>query len=658
MSLPLCFAVLTSFQATEPPQLAYDLNIRVEPGARRMDVEGTMVVPPVGREYDRIHWIFAKTMTIDQVEIISPASVAGLITPEGAEVALKGKVGPKEELRIRFRYHGGDKPDFVFYVGPEAAFGCGTNAKWYPMAGPKIESMPFTAYPQATGRMTFDLPADWTVAGTGRKMTEAAAAGRSGWRLDAKAPCDFGFAAGPFKVYNSPGKLPVTVYRLKDDPTSGDFAKRLRAVVEHLETIYGKLPYPEFSVVEVPNEAARAANFGGVAMAGAMVGGDVFFAGGFNTAFFGHEVGHQWWGNGVRSKGTEGNYLLTEAMAQYGSLRCVEALDEPALAVQYRRGGYPGYINDQCGEGYLLNAAAGLDHALINLPDSGLSHTLADQKGFLMYHMLEQKIGRKAMDAALRATVRKHLFSRVSLAEFIVHVQEQTPTALKSFWDQWLRRTGAPVVDLAWTGVKGGVTVTLVQGTPAYELQIPVRIHIRDGRAWIKWLDMSLREQTFQIDSPDQVARVELDPDFEVLMMTTAKKEEVDAMAPVTRARRKLNDGDNEGARAALVQALESATGSDAYGVEFTARYLLSYIQLNVDKDPAAAIKTLEPSLVAASRPARLLAATYLRLAEAHDQLGHRAEAKRYALSAMTLEALKDPRSSLMVDAKAIFDKP
>ena len=46
----------------------------------------------------------------------------------------------------------------------------------------------------------------------------------------------------------------------------------------------------------------------------------------FNLAFYGHEVGHQWWGNAVTVRGQAGAYLLSEAMAQYGS-RITDRID-------------------------------------------------------------------------------------------------------------------------------------------------------------------------------------------------------------------------------------------------------------------------------------------------------------------------------------------
>ena len=39
-----------------------------------------------------------------------------------------------------------------------------------------------------------------------------------------------------------------------------------------------------------------------------------------DPASFGHEIGHQWWGNSVEKTGPVGEYMMDEALANYGGL--------------------------------------------------------------------------------------------------------------------------------------------------------------------------------------------------------------------------------------------------------------------------------------------------------------------------------------------------
>jgi hypothetical protein len=81
--------------------------------------------------------------------------------------------------------------------------------------------------------------------------------------------------------------------------------------------------------------------------------------------------------------------MLSEGMAQFGSLRTVEILEGEAAAERHRRTGYPAYLPEQCALGYFTLLGKGLDHPLFNLPLEGSeARLLADSKGFIVWEML------------------------------------------------------------------------------------------------------------------------------------------------------------------------------------------------------------------------------------------------------------------------------
>jgi aminopeptidase N len=112
--------------------------------------------------------------------------------------------------------------------------------------------------------------------------------------------------------------------------------------------------------------------------------------------------------------------MLSEGMAQFGSLRTVEILEGEAAAERHRRTGYPGYLPEQCALGYFTLLGKGLDHPLFNLPLEGSeARLLADSKGFIVWEMLSRTVGRTVFSRILQNFVRENAYRRVGWDEVL-----------------------------------------------------------------------------------------------------------------------------------------------------------------------------------------------------------------------------------------------
>lgn len=517
------------------PVAVYDLDVRIDPMPRSMTVAGTAVLPPATHTVRSLGFRLLTPLHDLRIEIVEPAAVAGTLVPAaiGActwqcdyEAPLAGAIAAGQRLVIRFAYRAGDRTGFVFRIGgSDASFADATNTAWYPVFGPPVErdgKRWIDGDASMVGTVGLDVPRELTAIATGAELAVVERGDRKRYTYRVTQPSAGAFAVAKFSVLRSPGALPVSVYSLGgiEDPEA--MLAGIRAVVDQLVAIYGRFPFPAFSLVEVSDAAADGTGFGGAGCAGFMLATTGYLSGGFNTALFGHEIGHQWWGNVVgHATERDGNFLLDEALAQYGSLYTVRHLEGEAAAERYRESGYPGYVASQSGGNYLAMSLAGIDARLGALPTDGqLGHELADEKGFLVFDMLREEIGEAAFHGALRDVIAAYAYRSITWREFQRAVERRAGRDLAWFWAQWFERLGAPMFEVTWSQRDGAVVGSITQHEPAYRLKLPIVVRDQAGGRDRRVVEVSRLATPFRFAHAAPVTAVDIDPQFETLHYT------------------------------------------------------------------------------------------------------------------------------------------
>lgn len=511
---------------------SYKLTVRLAPEVPRLDVSGTIQVAPVNVARNDIELSLSELMNDFRVDVVSPSVSAGAVKLEQTDRpqsrsgwgVVTWKIIPSqpfpanEPIELRFSYgRETEGTSFIFGLGKEVTFAGGVGTAWYPqLEDPASDKAgPFKGQ-RSVGVLDITVPSGYTVHATGVKQETAAGV----FHFAVNQPAFFSFGAARYLVKKNEGPIHTALYALRSRENAAQFLDGTARILKVLADEFGDYPFSEFSIVEVPTQQSSRAGFDGASMDSFIFVNSDYLDKGFNTAFFGHEISHQWWGNLIISKGVDGRWMLSEGMAQFGSLRAVEMLEGDAAAAQYRRSGYPGYIPDQCAAGYFKLVSKGQDHPLLNLSaNNNQSRVLADSKGAIVWDMLARTLGRDVFSRILKKVIAENKYQRVGWQQFVSAVEAGSGQDLKWFVTQWIEQTGAPDYSLTWKQEGNTLQGTVSQTAPYFRADLEIEVQ-GYGSKLVKVVQISGAQASFNWTVPFRAETVTLDPRYRVLRWT------------------------------------------------------------------------------------------------------------------------------------------
>lgn len=275
----------------------------------------------------------------------------------------------------------------------------------------------------------------------------------------------------------------------------------LKGYFDLYEAWIGAYPFTEFSVVSSPTPTG----FGMPALT--YLGVDVLRLPFIKSTSLGHEVLHNWWGNGVYPDYRSGNWAegLTTFMADYAykERAGAEAAREMRLS----------WLRD------IAAIPPGQDRPLAEFTSRlhGTSQIVGYHKSAMLFLMLRDRIGRERFDAGLRLFWERHRFRTASWDDLRRAFEAASGEDLRPFFQQWLTRAGAPTVDLVGAErTAAGVRVELAQQQPAYGLRVPVSIRTAAGQQ-SEVLPLDGARAAFDVRTAARAEAVVLDPEFRLL---------------------------------------------------------------------------------------------------------------------------------------------
>jgi aminopeptidase N len=268
------------------------------------------------------------------------------------------------------------------------------------------------------------------------------------------------------------------------------------------ESWIGEYPFTEFSVVSSPTPTG----FGMPTLT--YLGINVLQLPFIRTTSLGHEVLHNWWGNGVYPDYAQGNWSegLTTFMADY----TYKERESTEAAREMRLGWLRDFAALAPGQGAPLVSFTSRTH--------GASKIVGYNKTAMLFLMLRDQLGEKIFNRAIQALWQTQRFKVTSWRHLQNLFEMVSGQNLQTFFSQWLEQAGAPAIHIAAAShVKSEsghqLAITLEQSIPAYQLRIPVAIRSAEHEE-IRILDFKEQQQTFTLDMQAQPLQVTLDPDF------------------------------------------------------------------------------------------------------------------------------------------------
>jgi aminopeptidase N len=352
------------------------------------------------------------------------------------------------------------------------------------------------------------LPSGWDAVSQGLRARHALAEGRRHVRWVCDSPQEEVYLiAAPFVLYERRAAgIQVQAYlRGKDDALAEKYLATTGQYVEMFNRLIGKYPYSKFALVE--NWWETGYGMPSFTLLGPKVIRFPFIL----HSSYPHEILHNWWGNGVYVAYEKGNWC--EGLTAYLADHLIK--EQRGQGREYRRSQLQRYAD-------YVSEARDFPITEFRSRHDAATQAIGYGKMLMVFHMLRQDMGDRAFKQGLRKLYAEHLFERVSFEALEASFGSNQGGDLKSFFDQWCRRGGAPALELGETqvirkdkGYKLRFALRQKQEAAPFALSVPVAISSAGGAMELA-LDMKQREQIFELELPQEPLRIDIDPSFDL----------------------------------------------------------------------------------------------------------------------------------------------
>ena len=359
---------------------------------------------------------------------------------------------------------------------------------------------------------TINTPVDWDglVEGNLVEHTETSAQFASVYPLDGSY-----LVAGPYTLDTlMTGETEIAMYHYgNDEELVNRYLTHSARYISMYEEMIGSYPFKRFSVVEnwFPTGYGMPSY--------TLLGTDVLALPFIVYTSLGHEVLHNWWGNGVLVDYDTGNWC--EGLTVYQADYIYAGSRNPQGQRQYRLDllrDYSDYVVRGEDDDFPLRE-------FTSRTTAG-SRTIGYGKVMMVYHMVSQKIGSDVFDQALSDLYTERQFEKLVWSDFFNKFEEASGERFDWYEKQWVDRPSAPQFEVQNPTVQASdedhnylleFDLAQVQDADPFRLDLPIRLHFEsDSTADHILHDVNGETYHARVQASERPVRFDIDPDFNV----------------------------------------------------------------------------------------------------------------------------------------------
>ncbi len=331
------------------------------------------------------------------------------------------------------------------------------------------------------------------------------------WKTDVPIPTKvmvIGIARFAVQHIGETHNIPISTWVYPQNKNDGfyDYAQAKEIINYFIEHVG---PYPYTKLANVQSKT----RFGGMENAS-----NIFYSENSVTgerkheSLIAHEIAHQWFGNSATE--TDWKHIwLSEGFATY--FTNLYMLEKHGDSI------FNDLLIKQREKVIIFSKKQNtpvIDTVTMDLMK--LLNTNSYQKGGWVLHMLRKKLGDAIFWEGINQYYKKYALKNAS-TEDLQHVfEEVSKQQLDKFFEQWLIRSGHPILKTSWKQNKKNIKYTVQQTqkeNPIFTFPLDLKIIYVDGTSTTTTVSVTQKEKTFKLKTRLKVKEIIIDPDLWLL---------------------------------------------------------------------------------------------------------------------------------------------